>query len=94
MLSSFQARIGNMDGVFVAYHNTARIFGFQYIPLEEMDRRLFGSGGKTGELVFEKCIGLLENVLEEIALCLPEQVCASRGPVSLYAWCLTFVSFP
>ncbi|EJC98163.1 Pet127-domain-containing protein [Fomitiporia mediterranea MF3/22] len=39
---SFQARIGNMDGIFLAYHNTARIFGFQYVPLEEMDRRLFG----------------------------------------------------
>lgn len=30
---SMQVRIGNMDGIFVAYHNTARIFGFQYISL-------------------------------------------------------------
>lgn len=30
---SFQARIGDMDGIFVAYHNTARVFGFQYLPL-------------------------------------------------------------
>ncbi|KAL6304323.1 mitochondrial protein Pet127-domain-containing protein [Sparassis latifolia] len=38
----FQARIGDMDGVFVAFHNTDQIFGFQYIPLEEMDMRLYG----------------------------------------------------
>ena len=48
---SFQARIGNMDGIFVAYHNTARIFGFQYLPLEEMDERLYGAVG--GEVVGE-----------------------------------------
>lgn len=30
---SLQARIGNMDGIFVAYHNTRRMFGFQYLPL-------------------------------------------------------------
>ena len=34
-----------MDGVYVAYHNTARIFGFQYVPVEEMDERLFGGTG-------------------------------------------------
>ncbi|OCB89863.1 hypothetical protein A7U60_g2892 [Sanghuangporus baumii] len=39
---SFQVRIGGMDGIFLAYHNTARVFGFQYVPLEEMDDRLFG----------------------------------------------------
>lgn len=32
-----------MDGIFVAYHNTQKIFGFQYISREEMDARLFGN---------------------------------------------------
>ncbi|KAG1897421.1 mitochondrial protein Pet127-domain-containing protein [Suillus fuscotomentosus] len=75
---SFQARIGNMDGVFVAYHNTARVFGFQYISLEEMDARLFGQDVKPagvvnsdsaptrGTRVFEKCVKLLEVVMDEI----------------------------
>lgn len=81
---SFQARIGNMDGVFVAYHNTARIFGFQYVSLEEMDARLFGEEEKPkskstgdansdslgaptrGTRVFEKCVKLLETVMDEI----------------------------
>jgi hypothetical protein len=30
---SLQVRVGRMDGIFVAYHNIERIFGFQYIPL-------------------------------------------------------------
>ncbi len=34
---SLQVRMGNMDGIFVAYHNVERIFGFQYISLPEMD---------------------------------------------------------
>lgn len=34
---SLQARIGNMDGIFVAYHNISKIFGFQYLPLEDID---------------------------------------------------------
>lgn len=35
---AFQARIGQMDGVFVAYHNVASFFGFQYLPVGELDR--------------------------------------------------------
>ncbi|KIK69607.1 hypothetical protein GYMLUDRAFT_33983 [Collybiopsis luxurians FD-317 M1] len=69
----FQARIGNMDGVFVAYHNTARLFGFQYVSLEEMDQRLFGAAPGAGDRVFQKSIELLELVSEEIASCFPGQ---------------------
>lgn len=62
-----------MDGVFVAYHNTARIFGFQYISVDEMDERLFGGQGR-GDRVFEKCIGVLESVAEEIIGVFPKEV--------------------
>ncbi|KAG6856418.1 hypothetical protein H0H87_004637 [Tephrocybe sp. NHM501043] len=68
---SFQVRIGDMDGVIVAYHNTARMFGFQYISLQEMDDALFGPGTGVGDRVFNKCVGLLERVLEEAAACFP-----------------------
>lgn len=37
-----QCKIGEMEGAFVAYHNTQRIFGFEYITLEEMEQRVFG----------------------------------------------------
>lgn len=69
---SFQARIGNMDGVFVAYHNTALIFGFQYIPLTEMETRLYGDP-RAGPRVFEKCVGLLNAIYSEIITYFPEQ---------------------
>ncbi|KAJ7644071.1 mitochondrial protein Pet127-domain-containing protein [Roridomyces roridus] len=69
----FQVRIGNMDGVIVAYHNTARMFGFQYVSLDEMDERLFGSEPGAGDRVFQKCVGLLESIAPEIAQCFPEQ---------------------
>ncbi|KAH3901019.1 uncharacterized protein SCODWIG_00460 [Saccharomycodes ludwigii] len=39
---SLQARMGNMDGIFVAYHNIKKIFGFQYLPLEEIDHIIHG----------------------------------------------------
>lgn len=63
-----------MDGVIVAYHNTKRMFGFQYIPLEEMDERLFGPMKGIGDRVFRACLELLENVAEEVTDCFPEQV--------------------
>lgn len=30
-----------MDGIFVAYHNTLQFYGFEYLPLEEMENVLF-----------------------------------------------------
>ncbi|KAH9480468.1 mRNA degradation protein, mitochondrial [Psilocybe cubensis] len=70
---SFQVRIGNMDGVMVAYHNTERIFGFQYISLDEMDERLLGSVPGVGNKLFNHCIRLLEAILEEAVKCYPGQ---------------------
>jgi hypothetical protein len=62
-----------MDGIFVAYHNTEKFFGFQYIPLSEMDERLFGSP-LAGNRVFEKCVGLLEALVDEIVDSFPGEV--------------------
>ncbi|KAG9000254.1 hypothetical protein FRB93_012794 [Tulasnella sp. JGI-2019a] len=62
---NFQARIGHMDGIFIAYHNTAKIFGFQYLSLSEMDERLFGSR-LAGDRVFGKCVELLEQLAETV----------------------------
>jgi len=65
--------MGNMDGIFVAYHNVAKLFGFQYIPLEEMEECLHGEPG-IGSAVFEKCVELMEVIMKEIVLCFPRQV--------------------
>ncbi|KAK7690049.1 hypothetical protein QCA50_006694 [Cerrena zonata] len=69
---SFQARIGNMDGIFAAYHNTARIFGFQYIPLEEMDQALYGHKD-VGMRIFEKCLNMLEVISSEVTQLFPNE---------------------
>ncbi|KAF9163555.1 hypothetical protein DFQ26_002404 [Actinomortierella ambigua] len=69
---SLQVRIGQMDGIFVAFHNTARIFGFQYISLEEMDSRLFGST-VMGNECFRNQLRLLNRTLDEITAKFPEQ---------------------
>ncbi|KIM43393.1 hypothetical protein M413DRAFT_444219 [Hebeloma cylindrosporum] len=70
---SFQVRIANMDGVMVAYHNTERIFGFQYISLDEMDERLFGPVPGIGNKIFNHCVEILEAVLVEATNCFPDQ---------------------
>ncbi|KAM9933151.1 hypothetical protein OXX80_007223 [Metschnikowia pulcherrima] len=46
----FQARIGQMDGIFVAYHNINSFFGFQYLPLSEIDK-VFYSNSRIGERI-------------------------------------------
>lgn len=60
---SFQVRIGNMDGIFVCYHNTDQVFGFQYFSKEEMDRTLFGSSA-VGDMSFSLCVQILQNILD------------------------------
>lgn len=67
---NFQARIGHMDGIFVAYHTTSTIFGFQYIPLEEMNERLFG-GEEMAEQAFRLSLGMMEAVLEAATAIFP-----------------------
>lgn len=58
----------------MAYHNTKQIFGFQYVPLEEMDERLFGPGKGIGDRMFKACVNMLEFVAEEVVTCFPSQV--------------------
>ena len=71
-----------MDGIFLAYHNTAKIFGFQYLPLEAIDSYIFGPDDvsctkdptRLGWRVFSKCVGVLEAVADEVVNCFPGQV--------------------
>ncbi|KAG7195364.1 uncharacterized protein KQ657_003892 [Scheffersomyces spartinae] len=64
----FQARIGGMDGIYVAYHNTHEFFGFQYIPLTEIDR-VFYDRQMNYDVKKLKTSSLysLENLLENLA---------------------------
>ncbi|CAG7947799.1 unnamed protein product [Penicillium olsonii] len=71
---SLQVRIGRMDGIFVAYHNIARIFGFQYISLPEMDLSLHGQTDTTlGDREFEFSLGLWEEIMDRATAKFPKQ---------------------
>lgn len=71
---SLQVRMGRMDGIFVAYHNTQRIFGFQYVPLEEMDLSIHGTTDLTiGSREFMASLQLWEEMLKKAAEMFPEQ---------------------
>ncbi|GAV30190.1 hypothetical protein PMKS-003699 [Pichia membranifaciens] len=55
---SLQARLGNMDGIFMAFHNIKKFLGFQYLPLSEIDNIFFGEysilGKKYGQKILDK----------------------------------------
>ncbi|KAL9059738.1 MAG: hypothetical protein Q9162_001039 [Coniocarpon cinnabarinum] len=64
---SLQVRMGRMDGIFVAFHNIARIFGFQYISLEEMDHALHGQWNRTlGDHEFRLSLQLLNDIFGKV----------------------------
>ncbi|CAK7233401.1 hypothetical protein SBRCBS47491_008597 [Sporothrix bragantina] len=63
---SLQVRMGRMDGIYVAFHNTQRIFGFQYISINEMDLALHGTEDRTlGDREFMLSLRLLNSVLDK-----------------------------
>ncbi|KAL4898522.1 mitochondrial protein Pet127-domain-containing protein [Aspergillus ambiguus] len=63
---SLQVRIGRMDGIFVAFHNIERIFGFQYVSLPEMDLALHGqSDTALGDAEFRLSLALWNKLLDK-----------------------------
>jgi hypothetical protein len=64
-----------MEGIFVAYHNTKRIFGFQFIPISEMDIALHGSGDRNiGQREFQFSVKLFNEALERATKRFPKRV--------------------
>ncbi|KAJ8097321.1 mitochondrial protein Pet127-domain-containing protein [Lipomyces tetrasporus] len=71
---SLQARIGRMDGILVAYHNIARLFGFQYVPLEELDLCIHGENHKfLAKQEFAASMGILNDFLDRVTTEYPGQ---------------------
>lgn len=62
---SLQARIGKMDGIFVAYHNISRMFGFQYLPLDEIDHIIHSSYDAAFRRAMERRNGTLQQIYGE-----------------------------
>ena len=71
---SLQVRMGRMDGIFVAYHNVERLFGFQYLPLPEMDAVLHGTTDRTlGDREFSLSVRLLGEIFDRATKRFPKQ---------------------
>lgn len=71
---SLQVRIGRMDGIFVAFHNVERIFGFQYVSLPEMDQSLHGqSNTALGDTEFQLSLGIWNKILDQATEKFPRQ---------------------
>jgi len=71
---SLQVRMGRMDGIFVAYHNIARIFGFQYVPLPELDACLHGQADRVlGDREFRLSIKLMNEIFDQATKLFPQQ---------------------
>ncbi|KAH5165150.1 hypothetical protein HBI38_072560 [Parastagonospora nodorum] len=70
---SLQVRMGRMDGIFLAYHNIERIFGFQYLPLGDMDRVLHGQEDtRLGDQEFKLSVALVDELLGKATAAFPE----------------------
>jgi hypothetical protein len=72
---SLQVRMGRMDGIFLAYHNIERIFGFQYLSLPDMDHVLHGQTDTSlGDQEFKLSIALVDELLCKATAKFPETV--------------------
>jgi hypothetical protein len=80
---SLQVRMGRMDGIFLAYHNIERIFGFQYLSLSDMDAVLHGQHNTNlGDQEFKLSVGLVDELLAKATAMFPDTV---SHPHTLYA---------
>lgn len=69
-----QARMGRMDGIFLTYHNVERIFGFQYMPMAEIDRAIHGQVDRClGDQEFKLSLHLLNEAINEATAKFPEK---------------------
>ncbi|TKA68200.1 hypothetical protein B0A55_09369 [Friedmanniomyces simplex] len=69
-----QARMGRMEGIFMAYHNIERVFGFQYMPMMEIDRAMHGQVDPClGDQEFRLSLRMLNEVLEMATKEFPER---------------------
>ncbi|KAI8940816.1 hypothetical protein NX059_002078 [Plenodomus lindquistii] len=69
---SLQVRMGRMDGIFIAFHNIERIFGFQYLSLADMDEVLHGTRDThMGDQEFKLSIALVDEILTKATAAFP-----------------------
>lgn len=62
---SFQARIGQMDGIFVAYHNLNEFLGYRYFLLDYIDK-IFFKNSKIASFIAEKQFKFSLDILSDL----------------------------
>lgn len=60
-----QCRLGGMDGVFLAYHNTEQVFGYEYIPVEKIEKTLYGSKAMA-DTSFSVSTQMMDKILSQV----------------------------
>jgi len=58
----FQVRIGNMDGIFVIWHNLNEMLGFEYLSRDEMELNIFESKSMA-DMTFDVCSNLVSELV-------------------------------
>lgn len=71
-----------MDGIFIAHHNTREMFGFQYVPLEEMDEVTSG-GYERAERQFRLAVAITEDALSTVLEHVEVEVCSGQTRLSV-----------
>src|SRR5690349_19212326 len=61
-----------MDGIFVAYHNTRQMLGFEYLSRKEMDKFLFGNSA-FGDKCFAAILKLFQHLIQHLTDLYPNQ---------------------
>ena len=60
---ALQCRMGRMQGIMVAYHNTQTVFGMEMISLQQMERTLLGKHAPLmADRVYEMSVRMLDEV--------------------------------
>jgi hypothetical protein len=62
-----QARIGNMDGLFIAHHNTQDMLGFVYWPVELISQYTTVTGtDQEATNGFNLIVAMAEHILKTV----------------------------
>eukprot|EP01129_Flabellula_baltica_P002939 TRINITY_DN12811_c0_g1_i1.p1 TRINITY_DN12811_c0_g1~~TRINITY_DN12811_c0_g1_i1.p1 ORF type:complete len:482 (+),score=100.49 TRINITY_DN12811_c0_g1_i1:118-1446(+) len=62
---SLQAKLGEMDGIFISYHNTLEFFGFEYLKLEEMENTIYETP-QMADISFKVMFSMFSKIMEKI----------------------------
>ena len=69
----------------MAFHNIERIFGFQYLSMEDLDRALHGQKDPNlGDEEFKMSLKLLQKVLNQINERFPQEA-STRSSTSRFS---------